>query len=111
MSCPNCSYNYSIFHENKLLYVPKIPLIQVDVKRAVPKDQPQERCHKIFVGGLPETNEAELKSFFEKHGKVTQCQFKRDQNTGRGRGFGFVSFEDSDTVDKLVILKVLPTLR
>ena len=79
---------------------------QVDVKRAVPKDQPQERCHKIFVGGLPETNEAELKAFFEKHGKVTQCQFKRDQNTGRGRGFGFVSFEDSDTVDKLVILKV-----
>jgi len=77
----------------------------VDVKRAVPKDQPQERCHKIFVGGLPETNEAELKLFFEKHGKVTQCQFKRDQNTGRGRGFGFVSFEDSDTVDKLVILK------
>ncbi|XP_063675509.1 DAZ-associated protein 1-like isoform X2 [Bolinopsis microptera] len=77
----------------------------VDVKRAVPKDQPQERCHKIFVGGLPETNEAELKAFFEKHGKVTQCQFKRDQNTGRGRGFGFVSFEDSDTVDKLVILK------
>ena len=76
------------------------------MKRAVPKDQPQERCHKIFVGGLPETNEADLKSFFEKHGKVTQCQFKRDQNTGRGRGFGFVSFEDSDTVDKLVILKV-----
>lgn len=77
----------------------------VDVKRAVPKDQPQERCHKIFVGGLPETNEADLKTFFEDHGKVTQCQFKRDQNTGRGRGFGFVSFEDSDTVDKLVIMK------
>ena len=69
----------------------------MDVKRAVPKDQPQERCHKIFVGGLPETNEAELKSFFEKHGKVTQCQFKRDQN-----------IEDSDTVDKLVILRVSP---
>jgi len=77
----------------------------VDVKRAVPKDQPQERCSKIFVGGLPETTEAELKDFFEKHGTVTQCQFKRDQNTGRGRGFGFVSFENSDTVDKLVIMK------
>lgn len=77
----------------------------VDVKRAVPKDQPQERCQKIFVGGLPETTESDLKEFFETYGPVTQCQFKRDQNTGRGRGFGFVSFESSDTVDKLIIMK------
>lgn len=77
----------------------------VDVKRAVPKDQPQERCQKIFVGGLPETSENELKQFFETYGKVTQCQFKRDQNTGRGRGFGFISFEECDTVDKLVIMR------
>jgi len=78
---------------------------EVEVKRAVPRDQPQERCKKIFVGGLPDTNEGDLKEFFETYGTVTQCQFKRDKNTGKGRGFGFVSFEDFDTVDKLVIMR------
>ena len=76
------------------------------MKRAVPKDQSQDKCTKIFIGGLPETDEQEIKAFFEQYGPVAQTQFKRDQATGRGRGFGFVTFEDHDTVDKLIIMKV-----
>ena len=78
----------------------------MEIKRAVPRDQPQERCKKIFVGGLPDTNETDLKNFFDGYGRVTQCMVKRDKETGKGRGFGFVSFEDFDSVDKLVIMKV-----
>ncbi len=56
---------------------------------------------KLFVGGLSwDTTEASLRKAFEPHGEVREAKVITDRNTGRSRGFGFVTFvrdEDAKT--------------
>ena len=57
----------------------------------------------MFVGGLKEdTTDEQLRELFEPHGKISTIDLISDKATGKKRGFGFISFEDYDTVDKLV---------
>ncbi|MBW1881232.1 MAG: hypothetical protein JRJ84_22995 [Deltaproteobacteria bacterium] len=52
--------------------------------------------NKLFVGGLPwATDEAGLAKAFSQFGNVTDARIICDRETGRSRGFGFVTF-DSD---------------
>lgn len=45
----------------------------------------------IFVAGLPyDLDDAELREFFEKFGKVNSAKVAMDKDTGKSRGFGFV---------------------
>ncbi|PKA65115.1 Heterogeneous nuclear ribonucleoprotein 1 [Apostasia shenzhenica] len=61
------------------------------------------RTKKIFVGGLPSTlSEMEFRQYFEAYGTVTDVVVMYDQNTQRPRGFGFVSFDSEDCVDRVV---------
>jgi cold-inducible RNA-binding protein len=49
---------------------------------------------KIFVGGLAwATDSDSLREAFSKFGKVTEAKVLTDRETGKSRGFGFVSFE------------------
>src|SRR5882672_2866118 len=49
---------------------------------------------KLYVGNLPyTTNDADLRSLFEKHGRVESANVISDRETGRSRGFGFVEME------------------
>lgn len=56
---------------------------------------------KLFVGGLSwDTNDSSLTTAFERFGRVTEAKVITDRDTGRSRGFGFVTFEapaDADT--------------
>ena len=57
---------------------------------------------KLFVGGLSqETQEPQLKEYFEKYGEVESIALKRDLTTGRSRGFAFIEFKESTSVDKV----------
>ena len=66
---------------------------------------------KLFVGGIAqETTEETLKNYFGRYGGVKESKIIRDRNTGNGRGFGFVTFEDPSVAnnvlrDKHVILR------
>lgn len=63
----------------------------------------QATVKKMFVGGLKEDiSDDQLREFFEPHGKIANIDLITDKTTGKKRGFGFISFEDYDTVDKLV---------
>ena len=53
--------------------------------------------NKIFVGGLAwATDDHALQNAFEAHGNVTEAKVISDRETGRSRGFGFVTFGDAD---------------
>ena len=48
--------------------------------------------NKLFVGGLSwDTNDAGLRSAFSACGEVTDAKVITDRETGRSRGFGFVT--------------------
>ena len=53
---------------------------------------------KLFVGGISwNTTDDGLRSAFEQYGEVTDAKIITDRETGRSRGFGFVTFaEDGD---------------
>lgn len=48
---------------------------------------------KLFVGGLSwDTNDAGLRDAFARFGDITEAKVITDRDTGRSRGFGFVTF-------------------
>uniref|UniRef100_A0A3Q3J3B2 RRM domain-containing protein n=1 Tax=Monopterus albus TaxID=43700 RepID=A0A3Q3J3B2_MONAL len=53
----------------------------------------------VFVGNLPfEINELVFRRHFEECGAVEAVRLVRDQNSGMGKGFGYVLFESPDSV-------------
>ncbi len=51
---------------------------------------------KLFVGSLAwATSDESLAAHFEQHGEVTEAKVVTDRETGRSRGFGFVTFADA----------------
>ncbi|KAL1646319.1 hypothetical protein SLS58_003276 [Diplodia intermedia] len=71
----------------------------IDPKRAIPREE-QEKTAKIFVGGVSqEATEQDFKSFFEQFGRVIDATLMMDKDTGRPRGFGFVTFDGEAAVD------------
>lgn len=77
----------------------------IDPKRAFPRQKHPKmvtRTKKIFVGGLSaETSSDDVKAYFSQYGKVDDAMLMFDKSTKRHRGFGFVTFESEDIVDKV----------
>jgi len=62
-----------------------------------------QRPKKIFIAGIADTvSEDELKDHFSQYGRITECYIQKDRSTGESRGFGFISFEAPDSVDKVL---------
>jgi RNA recognition motif-containing protein len=52
---------------------------------------------KLFVGGLSwGTSDDGLRQAFERFGAIVEAKVIMDRETGRSRGFGFVTFEQDD---------------
>jgi len=55
---------------------------------------------KMFIGGLSwETTHDNLLRHFSKYGEVVDCVVMKNPETGRSRGFGFITFQDPSNVD------------
>ncbi len=56
---------------------------------------------KLFVGGLAwATRDETLRDHFAQCGEVTDAKVIMERETGRSRGFGFVTFADAESAAK-----------
>ena len=59
--------------------------------------------NKLFVGGLSwNTNDDGLRAAFEVHGTIQEAKVITDRNTGRSRGFGFVTYESASSAQTAI---------
>ena len=57
----------------------------------------------LFVGSLAyATTDDSLKAFFEQIGEVERAMVAKERETGRSRGFGFVTFVDEANNQKAI---------
>jgi len=58
---------------------------------------------KLFVGGLSwGTTDNGLREEFEKYGQVEDAVVIKDRETGRSRGFGFVTYSNDDEAENAI---------
>ena len=58
---------------------------------------------KLFVGGLSwDTNDASLQAAFTSFGDITEAKVITDRETGRSRGFGFVTFTEASAGERAI---------
>ena len=64
----------------------------------------QQIVQNIYVGNLPfDAKDTDLKSVFERYGKVVRAQVMTDQVTGKSRGFGFVKMPHLEDAEEAII--------
>lgn len=81
---------------------------QVEAKKAVPKAEVDTKhevtkvSKKLFVGGISSTcSDEDFLRYFQKFGTVLDAHIMYDHQTGKSRGFGFITFENVESVNKV----------
>jgi len=82
----------------------------VDTKRAIPRDEITKtegggQVKKLFVGGIKDLNEEDIRDCFSQYGDVVNVSIPIERETQKKRGFAFVEFSDSDAADKAALQK------
>lgn len=63
----------------------------------------EETKNKLYVGNLPFSVDSEgLKKLFADFGEISEAVVISYKDTGRSKGFGFVTFEDEKAAEKAV---------
>jgi len=66
--------------------------VRIVMRNCYPSIQKDTTFTKIFVGGLPyHTTDASLRKYFETFGDIDEAVVITDRQTGKSRGYGFVS--------------------
>ncbi|KAL5748227.1 hypothetical protein ACOSQ2_025524 [Xanthoceras sorbifolium] len=80
------------------------------VNKAAPRGSEPERppraydpAFRVYVGNLPwEVDNARLEQVFSEHGKVVSARVVFDRETGRSRGFGFVTMSSETELNDAI---------
>lgn len=60
---------------------------------------------RLYVGNIPfSSTEEELREVFARYGSVTEVKLMTDRETGRPRGFAFVSMDETGASDAIEAL-------
>merc|ERR1719450_1419282 len=95
----------------------------LDTKRALPKgdnnSQDDVRVKKIFIGGpedeknlgghsglSDEIEDEDLSNYFSQYGTVVKIDQLIWKDTGKKRGYGYIEFDDEDSVDKVCLIGI-----
>lgn len=85
---PNSYLNCTEFCAQMLLH----QFMNGTLETMYPSIQKDTTFTKIFVGGLPyHTTDASLRKYFETFGDIDEAVVITDRQTGKSRGYGFVS--------------------
>ena len=58
---------------------------------------------KMYVGNLSfDTTKQDLETLFSQHGEVTDVHLPTDRETGRPRGFGFVTMDSAQAMETAI---------
>ena len=58
---------------------------------------------KMYVGNLSfDTTKQDLETLFSQHGEVTDVHLPTDRDTGRPRGFGFVTMDSAQAMETAI---------
>jgi len=96
--------------------LPPVGLARLDAKRRDSGDSEARSTHsssnsttedhapnKIFVGGISfQTTPEKLRAYFAPYGTILDVMVLKDPATNRNRGFGFVTFADIESVNKVL---------
>lgn len=78
----------------------------LEVKVATPKEDmktPSKKITRIFVARIPsKVSEEAFRRYFEKFGTITDIYMPKDQGAKSHRGIGFITFDSSESVDKVM---------
>ena len=67
-------------------------VVGLNGKATVALQQKDARFRKIFVGGLPyHTSDESLRDYFAVFGDIEEAVVITDRQTGKSKGYGFVS--------------------
>ncbi|CAB4256801.1 similar to Saccharomyces cerevisiae YOL123W HRP1 Subunit of cleavage factor I, a five-subunit complex required for the cleavage and polyadenylation of pre-mRNA 3' ends [Maudiozyma barnettii] len=79
----------------------------IDPKRSIPREE-KDKTGKIFVGGIgSDVRPKEFEEFFAQFGNIIDAQLMLDKDTGRSRGFGFITYDTPEAVDRVCSNKYL----
>jgi len=93
-----CECDMCVNMSEELDFVVKMENSSDALQAEVPNDP-----GKMFIGGLSwQTSPESLREYFSKFGEITEVMVMKDPTTRRSRGFGFVTFSDPASVDKVL---------
>ncbi|KAK8959016.1 hypothetical protein KSP40_PGU022466 [Platanthera guangdongensis] len=80
------------------------------VNKAAPRGSPPERSPRdfepslrVYVGNLPwQVDDSRLEQLFSQQGKVLNARVVYDRDTGKSRGFGFVTLASKSELDDAI---------
>ena len=95
----------------------------LETTRATPKEELgnpefEARSRKVFIGGpdgerrgghsglTDDISDTDLEDYFSQFGRVTKVDQKVWDDSGKKRGYGYIEFDDEDSVDKVVIIGI-----
>lgn len=83
---------------------PSTPLVAIlDLGWGLREEMREKMGNRIFVGGLPwAVGDGELRTHFEGCGEITDAVVVMDRESGRSKGFGFVTFESDESASSAI---------
>jgi len=77
----------------------------LEPKKAVPSNEVSEKTSnvKVFIGGLAaDVDKSKLDDYFGQYGKIDDSVVMTDIQSGKSRGFGFITYADPASVEELM---------
>ena len=64
----------------------------------------ESNSEQIYIGNLPyRVNERDLREYFAGYGRIKSIRVVKDRNTGRSKGYGFITYASANEAKKALV--------